>query len=258
MRRRILDAPACGSYKQALAASASNAYEADDLVKVIVAKNLAYRQALADASVLDLAALRTLAALAIAGTSPARRLSVLDFGGGGGTHHTIARAALGDGHPLNWAVVETPAMVRAAAPMCSSSLAFFDDIAAASDHLGEIDLVFTSGALHCCPEPLAFLERLVALQVPRLVITRTAFRDSPGTLFSVQKSRLSTNGPGPLPPGMADRAITYPNVVASRSDVERVLGTAYVIRARIDEEADAFRMGGEPVGLSGYICALRT
>jgi putative methyltransferase (TIGR04325 family) len=257
LRRRMLDAPASPSYAQALAASAGDAYEAADLVKVIVAKNLAYRQALAERSVLDLPALRTLAALGIGGASPTRTLSVLDFGGGGGTHYTIARAALGENHPLKWAVVETAAMVRAAGPMCDGSLGFFDDIDAARGHLGGIDLVFTSGALHCCPEPLAFLERLVALKAPRLMITRTAFRDRPGTLYSVQQSRLSTNGPGPLPAQVADRVVHYPNVVVPHEEVERVLRTNYVIRARLDEEAEAFRIGGEPIGLIGYICALR-
>jgi putative methyltransferase (TIGR04325 family) len=256
LRRRMLDGVACDSYEQALAASASGAYEASDLVAVIVGKNIAFRKALADRPVLDLPALRTLAALAIAGRSPGRPLSVLDFGGGGGSHYTIARTALGESHPLRWAVVETPAMVAAAAPMRDGSLDFFDDIDAARNHLGEIDLVFTSGALHCCPEPRAFLERLVALRSPRLVITRTAFRDGPGTLYGVQRSRLSTNGPGPLPAAVTDRAVSYPNVVMSRQDVERVLNTTYDIRARLDEEAEAFRIGGEAVSLGGFICAL--
>jgi len=252
----MLDGLACESYEQALAASAKGAYESADLVSVIVAKNLAYRRALSDRPVLDLPALRTLAALAIAGRPGGRPLSILDFGGGGGSHYTIARTALGASHPLKWAVVETPAMVHAAAPMRDGSLDFFDDMDAARDHLGQIDLVFTSGALHCCPRPRSFLERLVALRAPRLVITRTAFRDGPGTIYSVQKSRLSTNGPGPLPPTVADRAVSYPNVVISRQDVEGVLRTDYVIRVRLDEEAEAFSIGGEPIALGGYICAL--
>ncbi len=256
LRRRMLDATAFPNYEQARAASESDAYEATDLVQVIVAKNAAYRQSLARSCVLELSALRTLAAIGIAGVPASRPLSVLDFGGGGGTHYTIARSALGSTRALNWAVVETPAMVRAAAPMCDGSLAFFDDVDAARAHLGTVDLVFTSGALHCCPDPLAFLERLVGLAAPHLVITRTAFRDGPGTLFSVQKSRLSSNGPGPLPPDVADRTVSYPNVVVPREAIEGLLRTRYTIRARLDEEADAFRIAGEPIGLGGYLCAL--
>jgi putative methyltransferase (TIGR04325 family) len=256
LRRRLLDATAFASYEQARTASESDAYEAADLVQVIVAKNVAYRQSLAQASVLELSALRTLAAIGMAGTPASRPLSVLDFGGGGGTHYTIARKALGPERALAWAVVETPAMVRAAGPMCDGSLAFFDDVDAARAYLGTIDLVFTSGALHCCPDPLAFLARLVGLGAPYLVVTRTAFHDGPGTLFSVQKSRLSTNGPGPLPPAVADRTVSYPNVVVPRAEVERLLRTRYAIRARLDEEADAFRIGSERIGLGGYLCAV--
>ena len=253
----MLDTPAFASYGQALAASADGAYEASDLVSVVVAKNLAYRQAMAERPVFDLSAVRTLAALAIAGVPHARPLSVLDFGGGGGSHYTIARAVLGAAQPLKWAVVETPAMVRAAAPMHDGSLGFFEDIDAAADSLGGIDLVFTSSALHYCPDPLAFLERLVALQAPHLAITRTAFRAGPGTLFGLQASRLSSNGPGPLPAGVADRPVSYPSVFVPRESAERVLCTRYAIRARIDEEAEVFRVGAEPIGYTGYLCALR-
>jgi putative methyltransferase (TIGR04325 family) len=258
LRRRMLDTRACTSYEQALAESAGDAYEANDLVEAVVAKNVAYRQALVDTSTLDLSAVRTLAALAIAGTSPARPLSVLDFGGGGGTHYTIARAALGKTQPLRWAVVETPAMVRAAAPMRDGSLEFFDDMDAARDYLGAIDLTFTSSALHYCQAPLAVLDRLGTLRAQHLVITRTAFGDGVNTLFSVQKSRLSSNGPGPLPAHIADRDICYPSVFAPRHDAERLLHSNYVIRARLDEEAEVFRVGGEPIGYSGYICELRS
>jgi putative methyltransferase (TIGR04325 family) len=257
LRRRMLDTRACTSFQQALTDSAGDAYEANDLVEAVVAKNVAYRQALIDTSTLDLSAVRTLAALAIAGASPARPLSVLDFGGGGGSHYTVARAALGRDQPLRWAVVETPAMVRAAAPMRDGSLEFFDDIEAARDYLGAIDLTFTSSALHYCPAPLDVLARLGALRAQHLMITRTAFFDGVDTLFSVQKSRISSNGPGPLPAHIADRDVCYPSVFVPRHDAERVLRSNYVIRARLDEEAEVFRVGGEPIGYSGYICELR-
>jgi hypothetical protein len=101
------------------------------------------------------------------------------------------------------------------------------------------------------------LDRLGALRAQHLMITRTAFFDGVDTLFSVQKSRISSNGPGPLPAHVADRDVCYPSVVVPRHDAERVLRSNYVIRARLDEEAEVFRVGGEPIGYSGYICELR-
>ena len=60
-----------------------------------------------------------------------------------------------------------------------------------------------------------------------------------------------------MPAHIADRDAYYPNVFVPRHEVERVLRLNYVIRARLDEEAEVFRIGGEQIGLSGCLCELK-
>jgi hypothetical protein len=77
------------SYKSAMQACPESAYEGDELVKVVVEKNLIYRNKLNNETTFDLATLRIL--IAFAGMSnPKDSISVIDFGGGGGYHYSIA------------------------------------------------------------------------------------------------------------------------------------------------------------------------
>jgi putative methyltransferase (TIGR04325 family) len=256
LRRHAMGGSRYPDYDSALAACAAGAYEGDDVVRVVVAKNLALRERLRHARHPDPSAYRILAALAATAADPERtHLHVLDFGGGGGAHYTLARCALGEQAPLRWAVVETPSMARAASALGDGSLEFFDAIAPALQSLGRVDLVFTSGALHCCPHPALFLQQLLDIGARHLVITRTAFASGEETLVRVQRSHLSENGPGPLPPGFAERTVRYPNVFLPLSEAQALIRRRYRIDLLVTEEPEAYWVDRTPVPLLGLFCS---
>ena len=135
------------NYDDALANCQANAYGNDDLVKVVIEKNIVFKNKLSQSNVLfDLGALRTLIALGLSNKETG--INVIDFGGGGGYHYTISSKALGknDGK-LKWHVVETENMAKEAQRIASENLKFFDNIAGAVKDFEVIDLVFSSSTL---------------------------------------------------------------------------------------------------------------
>jgi putative methyltransferase (TIGR04325 family) len=255
-KRRSARAPFFRSFREALDSCGANGYQASDVVKVVVEKNLIYRNTMWSSRVIGLESLRTMIGVG-AVNSPAT-LKVLDFGGGGGYHYSIARAVLSKERDIRWNVVETEATAAAAeAKLAGGGLKFFTDIHKAAADLGEIDLAFTSSALPYTPDPLAFLAKLISVRARHLFITRTALNDGDDAVISVQSSMLSENGPGPLPAGFQDREIRYPVTFASKRKAEQLICEAYDIRFRVDEDKNAHSVQGNPFHLYGYFCDLK-
>lgn len=231
-------------------------YEDIDLVEVVVEKNIIFREGVVSDRVLDLGTLRTLIGVCLA-LPDKKKLKVLDFGGGGGYHYTIARAAIPRDIDIQWAVVETPALVRSAERINQKELKFFSSIFEAKSDLGNIDLVFTSGALHCCPDPLFYLEELVKLNAQHLFITRTGFTQKLEQGVIIHNSLLSENGPGPLPLGVSEKQLHYPNVFSSKVKAEKIIQSYYEIILKINEDKSIYRLGNELINMYGYYGKLK-
>lgn len=189
-------------------------YENDVLVETILRKTAALRDA---ARIDEVVAGETLlpTLLGVETSKGVEPLRVLDFGGAAGFHYFVAKQA----HPsyrLRWAVVETHAMAKAAASHANEELQFFADATSALDWLGGLDLFHSNSAIHYVPEPEPMVERLVRLKAPVMLWARIFLGDRREKLL--QKSRLADNGPGPLPPGIRDREVTYPATRLARRD----------------------------------------
>jgi len=256
LQRSIITSAVYKSYEDALKHCPKEAYEDADIVKVVVEKNIIYKQRIEKDTIFDLGTLRTLTALGLSKTSSS--LNVMDFGGGGGYHHTVASNAFREIDSLKWNVVETTAMANEAQRIADKNLKFFDSITDAKNDLGLVDLVFTSGALHYCPEPLYFLKELIGVKAKYLYITRTGFTESREQIAHIQQSFLSTNGPGPLPSGFKDRAVYYPNVFVSRQQVEEMLSEHYHVRFTIIEDKAAYKVGDQEIDMFGYFCVRKS
>jgi hypothetical protein len=102
--------PSYASYEEALAHCPPDPYEDPDIVRVVVEKNIAFRQKMSIDPVFGLGMLRTVIGTCLAKTGDIDR--VIDFGGGGGHPYTVSRAALGNDVDLSWNVVETAAMAN--------------------------------------------------------------------------------------------------------------------------------------------------
>jgi putative methyltransferase (TIGR04325 family) len=255
--KRNKSASVCyGSYDDALE-HCLQSYEDADLVKVVVEKNIKFRESFAKDRILEIGSLRTLVGVCLA-LPEKNKLRVLDFGGGGGYHYTVARAAITEDIDIQWNVVETSALVRSAEQINQKELRFFNSIAQAKQDLGDIDLVFTSGALHCCPDPLFLLEELVKLKARHLFITRTSFTDTLEQGVIIHNSLLSENGPGPLPSGVAEKKLQYPHVFSSRTKAENIIQYYYEIVLRINEDKSIYRLGNTPINMYGYYAKLKS
>jgi putative methyltransferase (TIGR04325 family) len=239
------------SLDEALANCPPEGYEAHDLVSSVARKNEIFRDRLLQSADLELSEVKSLVPWICIDTESSNR--VIDFGGGGGYHYFITKAALGASKVLTWNVIETPSLVGATSKLQNSELSFFsNDHNWRSEIDGPVDLVFASGSLQYCHNPLESLAELVGLGAKYLYITRTPFSEGPVPLFAVQSSRLKDNGPGPLPNEFIDRKIEYPIVFESRSEIEKLIEKEYRILLRIDEGVwDGLDQG---VRTWGYLC----
>ena len=216
------------TYWQALA-KCSTGYSDHGLLEVILAKTLAYRNRIGT-GVLDSG---DVARMAIPlGYLRSDHIRVLDFGGACGAHCYLARH-LFPGVKLRWAVVETEGMAKIAASYGDKHLSFHSTISGALTMLNGVDLVISSGTLQCLPHPLAGLKDLMAINAPHLWLTRV--KTTAAKQIFIQRTYLSENGPGPLPPGFTNRLVAYPRTELPASDYENVLATRYDIKLRIDE-----------------------
>ena len=243
------------TFEEALADCREGGYEQSELARVVVEKNIIFKENLSNRNELDLPALRTLIGVGLADSGD--DLRVMDFGGGGGYHYTIARKAFGNSKTIKWNVVETEAMSQAAKRISDDNLRFFTTIEAAKNDLGAVDLVFSSSAIQYCPEPLKYLDRLTRIESKFIFITRTPFIAGNTEIIAKQNSNLSDNGPGPLPHGFTDRIISYPITYSSMPVVEKILNERYEIRFKIVEDKAAYRVGDKEIGMFGYFGVLK-
>lgn len=246
--------PTFPTYAAALQQCGSG-YQETSLAKVVVDKNIRLQGALAASptKAFDYSAMRTLAALGLAANASVLR--VLDFGGGGGSHYLIAKAVFGDKIDLRWNVVETETMVAEGKRLEDGQLKFFRSVDAAVKDLGQVDLVFSSGALQYTPDPIQCLEALLSVGASHLFITRTALSES-GQKIIIQQSMLSTNGPGPLPDGVQDKSLSYPATFVSKDAFEAAIKKCYDIKTLFTEERDAYKAGLDSIHMYGYHAVL--
>lgn len=240
------------TYDEAMADCTSKGYENDAIVNLVVEKNLRYREKLRTEPVLRLDELRSIVGLGLARRTS--ELNVLDFGGGGGYHHTIANLVCAPSDRLRWNVVETPAMARAAAPMATENLKFFDDIEVAAKDLGRVDLIFVSSSISYTKEPLVTLRLLSGLGARYLHITRTPLSMRHEKLIVKQTTWLGDNGPGPMPAGVENRQVSCPDTAVSKAAFEAVLRTSYKICVATTEDRDVHRTASESIHYYGYLC----
>jgi putative methyltransferase (TIGR04325 family) len=191
-------------------------YAAESLVEVVYRKT----RALDRRSIPNMpGAERTLLAASLAAARcAARPLRVIDLGGACGVHYAVAQLLK---LPLRWAVVESPAMATRAADLASDELNFFSDMQTANDWLGGVDLLFSSGTIQYMSEPIEALSLTLSLSPPVVVWTRMALVEGGRSVTKTQKSWLSENGHGSMPPGLKDAMVSYPITKLPRSDFLR-------------------------------------
>jgi putative methyltransferase (TIGR04325 family) len=244
------------SFDEAATSSKNSTYEQEELIDTVLKKNEIYRSLPFSSHILSADDIRILMAIGLARND--NKINVIDFGGGGGNHFTIANIGFSGSVAFDWNIVETPRFVEKAKKISVPNLRYFVGLKGVIEVLSHVDLLLASSTLQYCPDPVEMLTQLTMTGAKYLYLTRTPFNSGNETIYSAQSSWLSKNGPGPLPVGFVDRKISYPIGYASRSEVEEVLKARYEIVFKSDEgEAPAFKVKGEKISLTGYFCKLK-
>jgi putative methyltransferase (TIGR04325 family) len=228
-------------------------YDNDLIAKVVIEKNIIYRDKLAIKNELDFSSLRSILGISITGMNlKNNELNVLDFGGGGGYHYFISKIILNDNVKINWHVVETSSIVENANKISNNDLRFFKTIKGATIGINRFDLILASSSLQYCENQFLILQELINLNAKYIFITRTPFTNDKPVLNKIQFSKLSSNGPGDLPHGYKDCTISYPIFIQNINQFEHLFLNHYNTKFKIREEKNAFIIENNAFDNYGY------
>ena len=154
---------------------------------------------------------------------------------------------------LNWIVVETEQMVKSAISrgLAKGELRFASRIEDVTD---AVDFVHSSSTLQYVPAPIDFLNRLIACNASAMLFNRMLFNKHDADIITVQRSLLSANGPGSLPPGYADREIRYPHTAIAIGKVMAAMQAGgYDCFSEFEETSGKISLGKEDVLAKGLL-----
>jgi putative methyltransferase (TIGR04325 family) len=252
----------CASYAAALEACGnSSGYEDKELVEVVFRKTLIYRDRLSSGSpfLLNGSTVQTLIAVAHASTRSRTTVHVIDFGGACGAHYFAARAFFGDraSFRTRWCVVETPAMAERARELQNDELRFVTSLSDARAECAEADLIHSAAALQCVRDPACQLAELVDFGSRFLMLSRVGDTHGEHDVFTVHRSRLRDNGPGPLPDGMSDRECRYPYSFIRHRQFMAILERNYRVNFEFEDSSGVYPVGTEPIVGGAYLAERR-
>jgi putative methyltransferase (TIGR04325 family) len=245
-RPNILRTVRYNTFAEARAACPEGAYEQEQLVEIIFRKTQIFReQCLHDSKTNQSfaggpASAPLVTAMAALLGSGQNHWTVVDIGGACGAHYFAIRAFLPLEVKLRWIVVETPALVRRASELGNNELSFSSSLEHTLLQTPAPDLLHSSGTLQYVPEPYQMLRQISASGARYLVLTRLVMTDGQQDFAAIQRSRLGDNGPGPLPPGLANGWCQYPHHYLRRHAVEAELTGTHELLLQWNEGAAAF------------------
>jgi putative methyltransferase (TIGR04325 family) len=183
-------------------------------------------------------------------------LNVLDFGGGGGIQYEVAKLSFPN-QEFHWVIVENLNFVNSSNSQTSPELEYRSAISEAMMHYSHFDLVVASASLQYTEDPISYLQELCAIRAPYLYITRQILNNENEFVGFNQVTKLSDNGPGPNPPGFANKKTMYRLLAAPVKIFEETLEKNYSIVLRIKEEQNVHEFGEKPLSYFGYMCKLK-
>lgn len=243
------------SYSQALRECSSDAYQDIELCNMIADKTRVQKELLQQQPY----SLRANNAFFLAAIHQhlnlhsTRTVSVLDFGGACGDHYFELRRLIPRDVSLKWIVVETERMVTAALDrnLGNDELAFTSSI---SEIETGIDVVHSSSALQYVPNPYEFLDLLAGFKAQWMFFNRMMFNEDDREFITIQRSLLSANGPGNLPPGYEDRIVSYPHTTMSFKKFDTsVVARGYRPEWMFLESSGSYQIGTEKISGKGML-----
>jgi putative methyltransferase (TIGR04325 family) len=225
-------------------------YQNLELINSVISKHKEFQKTFSKNKEIDISNFRTLYGLLLAANK--NKLTIVDFGGGPGTHYTIAKKIFPDIH-FEWNIIETPKFVEEARKQSNSEINYFSDL---NSIKSPIDIMFTSSALQYTPDPFKTLSTIVEKKAKYLIITRTPFSKQ-SKITDIQKSLLSENGPGEPLKQITNKIVSYKITIENIDLIEQIINQEYSIKLKIIEEEKVHKLKGIYIDYYGYFCELK-
>jgi putative methyltransferase (TIGR04325 family) len=247
------------SYKEALRSCTPDAYQDVELCNMIADKTTRYSAGLLEEPyVLNPTNVFLSAAInKYLNDSSKKSLNILDFGGACGAHYFEMKRFISKDVRLKWYVLETRQMVRSALNkgLNNDELFFITSINDIGDN---IDFIHSSCALQYVDDPYGITMRLLNIRADQVFFNRMMFNEYDNEFVSVQKSFLSSNGPGLFPEGYRDRIISYPHTTLSLNKFNSMIfDNGYQVKWIFDEKSGSFKIRKERIVGKGLLCTLK-
>ena len=163
-------------------------------------------------------------------------IRIVDFGGACGVHYYEVLPFIPKDCIVKWTVIETKEMVTSAKKFgCGNQNLNF--ICNSDEVIGEVDLIYSSCALLYVKNPYLELDKLIKLNAKWILFNRMMFNENDRDVYTLQKSKLSGNGPGKLPKEYMDVEMSYPNTTLSLPKFKKALSVFYSIEWEFKESS---------------------
>jgi putative methyltransferase (TIGR04325 family) len=129
----------------------------------------------------------------------------------------------------------------------SDELRFSSNLIDAANSMKRIDLLHTSGTLQCVDGPYDYLRKLISTAANHILFNRLGLTKGNHEVITIHESWLSSNGPGSMPSGIADRKVRYPFVFPKESVFMDTLSDSYNIIMTCDDSSGIFPVDDEPI-----------
>lgn len=237
------------TYEEALSFCSQDAYQNEELCNMIADKTIAHIQQLT-AKPYSYTPTTVYLAFALnyfASLTNKQGITVVDFGGACGAHYFEIRNTVAPHISLKWIVVETEQMIKASVSrgLSNGELCFVSSVENLTE---EVDFVHSSSALQYVPRPYDFLKGLLSTGAKMILFNRMMFNKNNHDIITVQRSLLSSNGPGKLPSGYTDKPVKYPHTTMSYDKMNSAMtANGYECFSEFDEPSGKFSLGKEEV-----------
>lgn len=245
-------------YSTAFQNSDPGAYQADEIIDVVYKKTINFKKKLENNHFIS-----SNIANSICGFVPciidknSTEIRVMDFGGACGALYFQMRKYFPQNLKIQWAVVETPAMVKKAKNLESEELKFYDSIEDAVNQLINIDVLHTSATLQALENPREYLLKLLNLKSKYIFFNRVGVHKGEKDLYTVHRSKLSWNGPGDLPEGYLDKWVKYPYGFMSEAFFLQSIQNQYDIIAKFQDYSGMYPIWGYKIDGYALLCKLK-
>jgi len=246
------------SFKEAQEDCFGYGYEQEILVNVVYEKTKKFHETISIQKPLVLNYVYSRAILAFQSAIKEKELRVLDFGGACGMYYFLAKAFFKNSVNLKWYVVESPAMAKKAKQFENNELRFYNCLNKAEEDIGRIDLLLSSSTLPYVPKPYETLKKFLNSGARFLFLTRLPLleKNFQNNIITIQKSLLSYNGQGDLPPGFEDSITMYPITFIKKCLMEEYIKAKYQLLLIFEESSCMHSFNGTSIKGYGYFGAI--